>query len=64
MMLRCQAPETMGKDQDLPISVEAQLLGGGPTGEPTTLNMCSPGTEVYRNGVKAASQCINSTSKT
>jgi hypothetical protein len=26
-MLHCQAPETMGKDQDFPISVEAQLLG-------------------------------------
>jgi len=45
VMLHCQAPETMGKDQDFPISVEAQLLGGGPTGERPTLNMCSPGTE-------------------
>ena len=64
IMLHCQAPETMGKDQDFPISVEAQLLGGGPTGERTTANMCSPGTEVYRNGVKVPSHCINSTSKT
>jgi hypothetical protein len=64
VMLHCQAPETMGKDQDFPISVEAQLLGGGPTGERTTANMCSPGTEVYRNGVKVPSHCINSTSKT
>lgn len=64
VMLHCQSPETMGKDQDFPISVEAQLLGGGPTGERTTANMCSPGTEVYRNGVKVPSHCINSTSKT
>src|SRR3954447_19635852 len=28
VMLHCQPPETMGKDQDFPISVEAQLLGG------------------------------------
>ena len=64
VMLHCQAPETMGKDQDFPISVEAQLLGGGPTGERTTANMCSPGTEVYQNGGKVPSHCINSTSKT
>ncbi len=64
VMLHCQAPETMGKDQDFPISVEAQLLGGGPTGERPTANMCSPGTEVYRNGVKVPSHCINSTAKT
>jgi len=64
VMLHCQAPETMGKDQDFPISVEAQLLGGGPTGERTTANMCSPGTDVYRNGVKVPSHCIISTSNT
>jgi hypothetical protein len=64
VMLNCQAPETMGKDQDFPISVEAQLLGGGPTGERTTANMCSPGTEVYYKGVKVPSHCINSTSRT
>src|SRR3954454_12578382 len=50
IMLHCQAPETMGKDQDFPISVEAQLLGAGPTGERSTLNVCTPGTEVFRNG--------------
>jgi Domain of Unknown Function (DUF1080) len=64
VMLHCQPPETMGKNQDFPISVEAQLLAGGPTGDRTTANMCSPGTEVYRNGVKVPSHCINSTSKT
>ena len=36
IMIHCQAPETMGKDQDFPISVEVQLLGGGPTGAHTT----------------------------
>ena len=64
VMLHCQAPETMGKDQDFPISVEGQLLGGGPTGERTTANMCSPGTEVFRNGEMVKSHCINSTSQT
>ena len=31
IMIHCQAPETMGKDQDFPISVEVQLLGGEAT---------------------------------
>ena len=64
VMLHCQAPETMGKDQDFPISVEAQLLGGAPTGNRTTANMCSPGTEVFRNGEMVKSHCINSSSET
>jgi hypothetical protein len=63
IMLHCQAPETMGKDQDFPISVEAQLLGAGPTGERPTLNVCSPGTEVFRNGEMVKSHCLNSTSQ-
>ena len=64
IMLHCQAPETMGKDQDFPISVEVQLLGGGPTGERSTANMCSPGTEVFRNGEMVKGHCITSSSQT
>jgi hypothetical protein len=64
VMLHCQAPETMGKDQDFPISVEAQLLGGPPTGERTTANMCSPGTEVFRNGAMVRGHCLTSSSAT
>src|SRR3954452_14688122 len=63
IMFHCQAPETMGKDQDFPISVEAQLLGAGPTGERSTLNVCTPGTEVFRNGEMVKSHCLNSTSQ-
>jgi hypothetical protein len=64
IMIHCQAPETMGKDQDFPISVEVQLLGGGPTGERSTANMCSPGTEVFRDGAMVKGHCITSTSQT
>jgi hypothetical protein len=64
IMVHCQAPETMGKDQDFPISVEVQLLGGGPTGERSTANMCSPGTEVFRNGEMVKGHCMNSSSQT
>ena len=43
LMLHSQSPQSMGKDQDFPISVEVQLLGGLPNGKPrSTANMCSP----------------------
>jgi 3-keto-disaccharide hydrolase len=64
IMFHCQAAESMGKDQDFPISIEAQLLGGGPTGERPTANVCTPGTEVYHNGAMLKTHCLNSTSPT
>jgi hypothetical protein len=64
VMLHCQSPESMGKDQDFPISIEAQLLGGPATGNRTTANMCSPGTEVHRNGEMVRGHCLNSSSET
>jgi hypothetical protein len=64
IMFHCQAPETMGKDQDFPISIEAQLLGGRDTGERSTANVCTPGTEIFRNGEMVKSHCFNSTSQT
>jgi hypothetical protein len=63
-MLHSQAPETMGKDQDFPISIEAQLLGGGPTGERSTLNVCTPGTEIFMKGIMVKNHCTNSSSET
>jgi hypothetical protein len=64
-MLHSQDPKTMTKDQDFPLSIEFQLLGGLGDGTPrTTANMCSPGTDVTILGAKAASHCVNSTSKT
>ena len=64
IMFHCQAPDTMGKDQDFPISIEAQLLGGAATGERSTANVCTPGTEIFRNGEMVKSHCLNSTSQT
>lgn len=64
IMFHCQPPETMGKDQDFPISIEAQLLGGRTTGERSTANVCTPGTEIFRNGEMVKSHCLNSTSRT
>lgn len=64
IMLHCQPPGTMGKDQDFPISIEAQLLGGTGTGERTTANLCTPGTNVVMNGKLFTPHCYNSKSKT
>jgi hypothetical protein len=64
LMLHSQSPESMGKDQDFPISIEVQLLGGAPTGERSTVNVCTPGTEIFRNGAMVRAHCTNSTSPT
>jgi len=65
VMFHSQDPRTMPKEQDWPISVEMQFLGGLGDGKPRpTGNMCSPGTEIVVNGKIAASHCVNSTSKT
>lgn len=59
VMFHSQAPETILKEQDWPISVEAQFLAGGRT----TMNVCTPGTEIHRNGEMVKPHCLNSTSK-
>jgi hypothetical protein len=65
IMFHSQDPRTMPKEQDWPISVEFQLLGGLSDGKPrTTGNMCSPGTHIVYNGQLDTRHCINSTSKT
>jgi hypothetical protein len=64
IMLHCQNPETMGLDQDFPVSIEVQLLGGLGTGERSTANLCTPGTHVVIDEKKETRHCINSKSKT
>jgi hypothetical protein len=64
IMLHCQAPETMRRDQDFPISIEVQLLGGDSTGERTTANLCTPGTQVEMDNKLMKAHCYNSKSKT
>ena len=55
----------MMKDQDFPISIEVQLLGGMANGKPrSTANLCTPGTNVVMNGALHTAHCTNSTSKT
>ncbi|MEO7991849.1 MAG: DUF1080 domain-containing protein [Chryseolinea sp.] len=64
IMLHCLSPESMGKDQDFPISIEVQLLGGLGQGERSTANLCSPGTHVMMKDSLFTPHCVNSTSKT
>jgi hypothetical protein len=65
VMLHAQPPETMPPDQDFPISVEFQFLGGLSHGNPRpTGNMCSPGTHVVYRGELTETHCINSASPT
>jgi len=63
-MLHSQSAESMGLDQDFPISIEAQLLGGRGEGTRTTCNLCTPGTNVVMDGKLVTDHCINSSSKT
>lgn len=64
IMLHGQEPHTMLKDQDFPISLEAQLLGGNGKEERSTGNLCTPGTEVVYKDEQFTPHCLNSSSKT
>lgn len=64
LMLHSPDPRTMLRDQDFPISLEVQLLGGLGEGPRSTANLCTPGTNVVMGGVLRTEHCINSTSKT
>ena len=63
-MLHGQSPESMLKDQDFPISIEGQLLGGNGTDDRTTSNLCTPGTNVVMDGELFTPHCVSSSSKT
>ena len=63
-MLHCQAPESMAKDQNFPVCIEVQLLGGNGRDERSTGNLCTPGTHVVMDGELVTQHCIGSSSKT
>ncbi|MDD2461382.1 MAG: DUF1080 domain-containing protein [Kiritimatiellia bacterium] len=63
-MIHGQSPESMRKDQDFPVSIEVQFLGGLGSGNRTTANLCTPGTHVERDGALYTPHGLNSTSKT
>lgn len=64
VMLHSQSAESMLIDQDFPVSIEAQFLGGNGVDERPTLNVCTPGTHIVMNGELITQHCTNSKSKT
>lgn len=64
IMFHCQSPESMDLNQDFPVSLEFQLLGGNGSDPRTTGNLCTPGTHVVMNGELITDHCISSSSQT
>jgi hypothetical protein len=64
IMLHCQDPKSMRTDQDFPVSVEVQLLGGSGSGKRSTANLCTPGTNVEMKQEVVTRHCTNSKSET
>jgi hypothetical protein len=54
----------MTLDQDFPVSIEYQLLGGLGKGERPTANLCTPGTHVVINGNLLTRHTTNSSAPT
>lgn len=64
IMIHGQDPKTMDRDQNFPVSIEVQLLGGDGTNPRTTGNLCTPGTNVVMDGKLFTPHCVNSSSET
>ena len=65
VMIHSPCPESMLRDQDFPISLEFQLLGGRGDGKPRpTGNLCTPGTNVVYDGHFEETHCIDSSAPT
>lgn len=64
IMVHSQSAQSMGRNQDFPISIEVQLLGGLGKGPRPTANLCTPGTHVEMNGKLFTTHCVNSSSQT
>lgn len=64
IMIHGQSAESMEVGQDFPVSIEVQLLGGNGKDERSTLNLCTPGTNVVYNDTLWTQHCTNSSSKT
>jgi hypothetical protein len=65
VMFHSQDPRTLGLQQNFPISVEAQFLGGLSDGKKRpTLSVCTPGTEIVYHGAIYPSHCLSSSSPT
>ncbi len=64
VMIHSQPVEAMRKEQEFPVSIEVQFLGGDGKKERTTGNACTPGTHVVVGGKLIKTHTINSRSGT
>jgi len=64
VMFHSQSAKSLTLNQDFPVSLEFQTLGGLGTEERHTGNLCTPGTIVHMNGQLNPNHCIESNSKT
>ena len=64
IMFHSQSAKSMRKDQDFPVSIEAQLLGGNGKDERPTLSVCTPGTNIVIKDKLITQHCTSSKSKT
>ena len=64
VMIHCQPVETMRMDQEFPVSIEVQFLGGDGKKERATGNACTPGTHIVMDGKLVKTHTINSRAKT
>ena len=64
VMIHGQTSDTMLKDQDFPVSIEVQFLGGDGQTPRSTANLCTPGTNVVMDGRLHTQHCTNSSSET
>lgn len=64
VMIHGQDPATMAVNQKFPVSIEVQLLGGDGTNKRSTMNLCTPGTNVFFDNKLQQNHCHSSTSQT
>jgi hypothetical protein len=64
VMFHAQSPQSMAEQQDFPISLEAQFLGGLGEGPRPTGNLCTPGMHVYMDGELITQHCITADAPT
>ena len=64
IMIHCEDPRGIGLNQNFPVSIEVQLLGGLEEGKRPTGNLCTPGTHVHMDNKLITEHCTSSTSKT
>ena len=64
VMFHSQSAASMKKDQNFPVSLEGQFLGGNGQDERPTMNLCTPGTHVKMADTLVTPHCITADAPT